>query len=147
MADKVLFHLDADEHYRLSFDAWQWLIHSRRPNGDWHLCAAGLRSRGEVFACLRHKDILITDEALHRIDTELMESFVGWQEARAGAEPDVTQKLDCRPKRVLSTRAGIDLRYRIQGRLVGDAPGCQRLKDHVHIEVRDGLLNVERPSR
>ena len=87
MADKVHFLLDDAGRYRLSFDAWQWLIHAKRPNGDWELCAVGLRSRGEVFACLRHKDILITDEALHRIDTELMESFTDWQEARAGIRP------------------------------------------------------------
>jgi hypothetical protein len=82
MADKPLFTLDIEGRWRLAYDAWQWLIQRQSPNGRWRPLALGLRTRGDVFNCLRHKDILITAEALHRIDTELMDSFVAWKARR-----------------------------------------------------------------
>ncbi len=84
MADKPLFTLDTEGRFQLAADSHQWVIRRQLASGKWRPLAVGLRTRADVFACLRHKDILITPEALRRIDTELMAHFDDWKAARAG---------------------------------------------------------------
>ena len=80
MADKPLFHLDADEHYRLAHDARQWVVQRRsgKPSTrrlDGHaITDSGWRGTDYIGSekrilhrCLAERGVVLTAEAQARL--------------------------------------------------------------------------------